>query len=82
MFDEIYLDVPPALATADAQVVAYKADGIVMVARANETPREQVAAAVRSLQGAPVWGLVLNGVERSRVPAPLPVVKGQLTSGR
>jgi protein-tyrosine kinase len=82
LFDEVYLDVPPALATADAQVVAYKADGIVMVARAGTTPREQVAAAVRSLQGAPVWGLVLNGVEPSRVPAPLPVVKGQLTSGR
>ncbi len=82
LFDEIYLDVPPALATADAQVVAYKADGIVMVARAGVTPREQVAAAVRSLQGAPVWGLVLNGVEASRVPAPLPVVKGQLTSGK
>jgi len=25
---------------------------------------------------------VLNGVEPSRVPAPLPVVKGQLTAGR
>src|SRR5437763_15441671 len=49
LFDEIYLDVPPALATADASVVAYKADGIVMVARAGETPREQVAAAVRQL---------------------------------
>jgi len=82
LFDEVYLDVPPALATADAQVVAYRADGIVMVARAGTTPREQVAAAVRSLQGAPVWGLVLNGVEPSRVPAPLPVTKGQLTSGR
>jgi hypothetical protein len=53
-----------------------------MVARAGGTPREQVAAAVRSLQGAPVWGLVLNGVEPSRVPSPLPVVKGQLTSGK
>lgn len=82
LFDEVYLDVPPALATADAQVVAYKADGVVIVARAGTTPREQVAAAVRSLQGAPVWGLVLNGVEPSRVPAPMPVVKGQLTSGR
>jgi capsular exopolysaccharide synthesis family protein len=81
LFDEIYLDVPPALATADAAVVAHKADGVVMVARANVTPREQVASAVRSLAGAPVWGLVLNGVERSRVPAPLPVVKGQLTNG-
>ena len=82
LFDEIYLDVPPALATADAQVVAYKVDGIVMVARAGTTPREQVAAAVRQLSGAPVWGLVLNGVDPSRVPAPLPVVKGQLTSGK
>jgi capsular exopolysaccharide synthesis family protein len=81
LFDEIYLDVPPALATADAAVVAHKADGVVMVARANVTPREQVASAVRSLAGAPVWGLVLNGVERSRVPAPLPLVKGQLTNG-
>jgi protein-tyrosine kinase len=82
LFDEIYLDVPPALATADAQVVAHKADGIVMVARAGTTPREQVASAVRSLTGAPVWGLVLNGVEPSRVPSPLPVVKGHLTSGK
>ena len=82
LFDEIYLDVPPALATADAQVVAYKADGVVMVARAGMTPREQVAQAVRSLQGAAVWGLVLNGVEPARVPAPLPVVKGHLGSGK
>ena len=82
LFDEIYLDVPPALATADAAVVSHKADGIVMVARAGVTPREQIASAVRSLAGAPVWGLVLNGVEPSRVPAPLPVVKGQLTSGK
>jgi hypothetical protein len=52
------------------------------VARAGVTPREQVAGAVRSLAGAPVWGLVLNGVEPSRVPSPLPVVKGQLTSGK
>ena len=82
LFDEIYLDTPPALATADAQVVAYKVDGIVVVVRAGITPREQVAAAVRQLSGAPVWGLLLNGVDPARVPAPLPVVKGQLTSGK
>jgi protein-tyrosine kinase len=82
LFDEIFLDVPPALATADAPVVAHKSDGIVLVVRAGQTPREQVAGAVRSLAGAPVWGLVLNGVEPSRVPAPMPVVKGQLTAGR
>ena len=82
LFDEIFLDVPPALATADAPVVAHKSDGVVLVVRAGGTPREQVAGAVRSLAGAPVWGLVLNGVEPSRVPAPLPVVKGQLTAGK
>ena len=82
LFDEIFLDVPPALATADAAVVAHKSDGIVLVVRAGGTPREQVAGAVRALAGAPVWGLVLNGVEPSRVPAPMPVVKGHLTAGK
>ena len=82
LFDEIYLDVPPALATADASVVAHKCDGVVLVVRAEVTPREQVAASTRMLAGAPVWGMVLNGVEPSRVPAPLPVVRGQLGSGK
>jgi capsular exopolysaccharide synthesis family protein len=82
LFDEIVLDVPPALATADASIVAHRSDGVVMVVRAEATPRDQVASAVRALAGAPVWGLVLNGVDPSRVPQPLPVVKGQLTAGK
>jgi capsular exopolysaccharide synthesis family protein len=82
LFDEVILDVPPALATADASVVAHRADGVVLVARAEITPRDQVAAAVRSLGGSAVWGVVLNGVDPARVPPPLPVVKGQLTAGR
>jgi capsular exopolysaccharide synthesis family protein len=82
LFDEIVLDVPPALATADASIVAHRSDGLVVVVRAEATPREQVASAVRALAGAPVWGVVLNGVDPSRVPPPLPVVKGQLTAGK
>lgn len=82
LFDEIYLDVPPTLATADAGIVAHKADGVVLVVRADGTPREQVDAAVRTLAGAPIWGVVLNGVDPARVPAPLPVVKGRLGAGR
>lgn len=78
LFDEVFLDVPPALATADAAIVAHKCDGVVLVVRADVTPREQIASAIRTLAGAQVWGMVLNGVEPSRVPAPLPVVKGQL----
>jgi tyrosine-protein kinase Etk/Wzc len=82
LFDEIVLDVPPALATADAAIVAHRSDGVVLVARAESTPREQVAQAVRVLAGAAVWGVVLNGVDPARVPPPLPVVKGQLGDGR
>ena len=82
LFDEIVLDVPPALATADASIVAHRSDGVVVVVRAEATPRDQVASAVRSLSGAPVWGVVLNGVDPARVPTPLPVVKGQLTAGK
>jgi hypothetical protein len=52
------------------------------VVRAEATPRDQVASAVRALAGAPVWGLVLNGVDPARVPQPLPVVRGQLTAGK
>src|SRR5205085_2267289 len=60
LFDEIVLDVPPALATADASILAHRADGVVMGVRAEATPREQVASAVRALSGAPVRGVVLN----------------------
>jgi capsular exopolysaccharide synthesis family protein len=82
LFDEIVLDVPPALATADASIVARRADGVVMVVRAGTTPREKVAGATRMLQGVPVWGVVLNGVDPASVPAPLPVVRGALTAGK
>ena len=78
LFDEIYLDVPPALATADAGIVAHRSDGVVLVAKAEVTPREQVAAAVRALAGTPLLGVVLNGVDPGRVPSPMQAIKGRL----
>jgi hypothetical protein len=54
---------------------------VVLVVRADGTPREQVDAAVRTLAGASVWGVVLNGVDPARVPAPLPVIKGRVAVG-
>jgi hypothetical protein len=41
-----------------------------------------VAQAARVLSGAPIWGMVLNGIDPARVPRPLPTVKGQLGDGR
>lgn len=77
LFDEVFLDVPPALATADSSIVAHRCDGMVLVTKAEVTAREQVAAAVRSLQGAPLLGIVLNGVDPGRVPPPLPAMHGR-----
>ncbi|HET9598176.1 MAG TPA: CpsD/CapB family tyrosine-protein kinase [Anaeromyxobacteraceae bacterium] len=58
----IVLDAPPALALADAGRLASMADGVVLVVRAGETPREAVRLAVDTLQDRLV-GIVLNGVE-------------------
>ena len=74
IFGEVYLDVPPALATADSAIVAHRSDGVVLVTKAEVTPREQVASAVRALAGTPLLGIVLNGVDPARVPAPMPAL--------
>lgn len=61
-FPLVILDVPPALAFADAGRLAASADGVVLVVRAGTTPRQVVRMAVESL--APkLLGLVLNDVD-------------------
>jgi capsular exopolysaccharide synthesis family protein len=61
-FPLVVLDAPPALALSDAGRLAACADGIVLVVRAGETPREVVRMAVEALPDRLV-GIVLNGVE-------------------
>ena len=61
-FRLVVLDVPPALALADAGRLAACADAVVLVVRAGETPREAVRMAVDTLSERLV-GIVLNGVE-------------------
>ncbi len=77
LFDEVYLDVPPALATADSNIVAHRSDGVVLVTKAESTSRDQVAAAVRQLAGTPLLGVVLNGVDPRRVPEPMSIARGR-----
>jgi capsular exopolysaccharide synthesis family protein len=61
-FPLVVLDVPPALAFADAGRLGTAADGVVLVVRAGQTPRQVVRLAVESL--APrVVGIVLNDVD-------------------
>lgn len=60
--DVILIDTPPARENADAQGVAFCAQGVLVLARANHTRVDETAGLVRTLQdaGALVIGTVLN----------------------
>ncbi|RIL04873.1 MAG: protein tyrosine kinase [Proteobacteria bacterium] len=62
-YDQVIFDTPPTLALPDAKTMSELTDGLVFVVRANETPRDDVAAALDILDRRRVLGVVLNGVE-------------------
>jgi capsular exopolysaccharide synthesis family protein len=64
-FEMVLVDTPPVLAVTDAAVLAPKVDGVLMVARAGQVARQQVARAKEALEAvkANVLGVVLDGVE-------------------
>jgi exopolysaccharide/PEP-CTERM locus tyrosine autokinase len=59
----IILDATPLLATSEPEVLARLVDGILIVVRANVTPRETIKQAVASLDPKKILGFVLNDVE-------------------
>lgn len=60
--DLLVIDSPPVLAVSDPLVLSTVADGVVLVASAGNTDRDQVTRAVEALRtvDAPVLGTVLN----------------------
>lgn len=62
-FDRVIVDTPAALALPDAKIVSELCDGMVMVVRADVTPREDVEAALEVLDRQRLLGLVLNGAQ-------------------
>ncbi|MFW9804456.1 MAG: polysaccharide biosynthesis tyrosine autokinase [Candidatus Thorarchaeota archaeon] len=64
MADAVIFDSPPAVAFADAMVLANRVDGVVLVTQAGQTRREVARQAVLNLQqaGANLFGAVLNRV--------------------
>ena len=64
LFDTIIVDCPPLLPVTDAAVVAARADGALLLARARKTTSAQVTAAVKALHAvdARLLGCVLNMV--------------------
>ncbi len=68
LYDLIILDTPPLTVVTDAAVLGTKADGVILVARANATDKGAVTYAVEQLRNvrAKVLGSVLNDVDFRR----------------
>ncbi|MCZ4551791.1 polysaccharide biosynthesis tyrosine autokinase [Gordonia rubripertincta] len=64
MFDYVIIDSPPLLPVTDAAVLAQWADGVVLVARANQSRIPDVSAAIEQLEAvqATLVGVVLTDV--------------------
>lgn len=67
-YDMIIIDSAPLQAVTDAQILSRKADGTILVVRAEKTKRDSVMQAKELLQkvDANILGVVLNGVENIR----------------
>jgi capsular exopolysaccharide synthesis family protein len=57
-YDFVFFDLPPILATADANIITEWIDGIILVVKARETPRDVVKKAVAG--SSKIIGVVLN----------------------
>ncbi|WP_040194957.1 CpsD/CapB family tyrosine-protein kinase [Clostridium culturomicium] len=67
VFDYVIIDTPPVQAVTDAQILSAKADGTILVVRAEKTKKDSVHNSVGLLKkvNANIIGTVLNGLEAS-----------------
>lgn len=67
-YDIILIDTPPALAVTDAQIVATKCDGVILVIQAGSVKKEAAIRVKSSLEHvkARILGVVLNNVDRKQ----------------
>ncbi|MCL6604709.1 MAG: CpsD/CapB family tyrosine-protein kinase [Paenibacillus sp.] len=65
-YDVVIIDTPPLLAVTDAQIVASKSDGVIMVVSYGKVKRDIAVKAKANLDrvGARMLGVVLNNVKR------------------
>lgn len=68
VFDYVILDTPPVQAVTDAQILSTKADGTILVVRAEKTKKDSVHNSIGLLRkvNANIIGTVLNGLEESK----------------
>ena len=65
-YDQIILDTPACLGLPDTKTVTELCDGIILVVRADVTPRSDMEAVLEILDRRRVLGTLLNGAEMSR----------------
>ena len=67
MADFVLIDTPPALALADAAIIAGHADGVIVLSNVGRTQRETLVDTLRVLRAnaANVYGVVSNRSRRS-----------------
>ncbi|NJN63799.1 MAG: CpsD/CapB family tyrosine-protein kinase [Acidobacteria bacterium] len=64
-YARIVIDTPPLLLFADADVMASLSDGVLLVARSMQTPKNALSEAIERLSERPLLGIVLNGGVRN-----------------
>ncbi|MFQ5354624.1 MAG: tyrosine-protein kinase family protein, partial [Thermodesulfobacteriota bacterium] len=66
-FDYVILDTPPIAPVADVNILSKFVDGLIMIVRADSTPRDMVIKAVHSMPDADIVGIVLNRINRYKL---------------
>lgn len=64
----VIIDTPPVLSTADPLVLSRHIDGIIVVIRANKTPKEYLTKAMGAFNSSKIVGVVLNGADLGLAP--------------
>lgn len=64
-FDHVIIDSPPVINVSDALIVSPQVDGVVIVVKGSQTPREAVIRTKQALYdvNARVFGIVLNSID-------------------
>jgi capsular exopolysaccharide synthesis family protein len=67
LYSFIIIDAPPILGLSDTLILSTMADGVIMVVRAGDTPKDSVVQARKLLKGVngKILGVVLNGVREA-----------------
>jgi capsular exopolysaccharide synthesis family protein len=69
-YDRIILDTAPVLAVADAQILVANTDGVILVSRADQTHKQNIAEAAsqfRELAACNLIGGVINGIDTAKL---------------